>query len=65
MRHNRPLPVAEHISQCRAIALARSRHSPDDYLLTRGHMEALFPAARIQSERWLGMTKSWIALRHI
>lgn len=42
-----------------------SRHPPDYYLLTRGHMEALFPGARIKSERWLGMTKSWIALRHI
>lgn len=40
-----------------------SRHPPDYYLLTRGHMEALFPGARIVSERWLGMTKSWIALR--
>jgi hypothetical protein len=42
-----------------------SRHPPDYYLLTRGHMEALFPGARILSERWLGMTKSWIALRRI
>jgi SAM-dependent methyltransferase len=41
-----------------------SRHPPDYYLLTRGHMEALFPGARIMSERWLGMTKSWIAVRH-
>jgi SAM-dependent methyltransferase len=41
-----------------------SRHPPDYYLLTRGHMEALFPGARIRSERWLGMTKSWIAVRH-
>jgi SAM-dependent methyltransferase len=40
-----------------------SRHPPDYYLLTRGHMEALFPGARILRERWLGMTKSWIALR--
>jgi SAM-dependent methyltransferase len=40
-----------------------TRHPPDYYLLTRGHMEALFPGARIVSERWLGMTKSWIALR--
>jgi SAM-dependent methyltransferase len=40
-----------------------SRHPPDYYLLTRGHMEALFPGARIQRERWLGMTKSWIAVR--
>jgi SAM-dependent methyltransferase len=42
-----------------------SRHPPDYYLLTRGHMEALFPGSRILSERWLGMTKSWIALRKI
>ena len=42
-----------------------TRHPPDYYLLTRGHMEALFPAARIVSERWLGMTKSWIALRQL
>jgi len=42
-----------------------SRHPPDYYLLTRGHMEALFPGARIVSERWLGMTKSWIALRRL
>lgn len=42
-----------------------SRHPPDYYLLTRGHMEALFPGARIVSERWLGMTKSWIAVRHL
>jgi SAM-dependent methyltransferase len=41
------------------------RHPPDYYLLTRGHMEALFPGARIVSERWLGITKSWIALRHV
>jgi SAM-dependent methyltransferase len=40
-----------------------SRHPPDYYLLTRGHMEALFPGARIERERWLGMTKSWIAVR--
>ena len=40
------------------------RHPPDFYLLTRGHMEALFPGARIVSERWLGITKSFIALRH-
>jgi SAM-dependent methyltransferase len=40
-----------------------TRHPPDYHLLTRGHMEALFPGARIVSERWLGMTKSWIALR--
>ena len=40
-----------------------TRHPPDYHLLTRGHMEALFPGARIISERWLGMTKSWIALR--
>jgi SAM-dependent methyltransferase len=40
-----------------------SRHPPDYYLLTRGHMEALFPGARIVSERWFGMTKSWIAVR--
>lgn len=42
-----------------------SRHPPDYYLLTRGHMEALFPGSRILSERWLGMTKSWIALRKV
>jgi hypothetical protein len=42
-----------------------SRHPPDYYLLTRGHMEALFPGARIESERWLGMTKSWIAVRRL
>jgi SAM-dependent methyltransferase len=42
-----------------------SRHPPDYYLLTRGHMEALFPGARILSERWLGMTKSWIAVRQV
>lgn len=42
-----------------------SRHPPDYYLLTRGHMEALFPGARIERERWLGMTKSWIAVRRI
>jgi SAM-dependent methyltransferase len=42
-----------------------SRHPPDYYLLTRGHMEALFPGARIRRERWLGMTKSWIALRRM
>ena len=42
-----------------------SRHPPDYYLLTRGHMEALFPGARIVSESWLGMTKSWIALRRL
>ena len=40
-----------------------TRHPPDYHLLTRGHMEALFPGARIIRERWLGMTKSWIALR--
>ena len=40
-----------------------SRHPPDYHLLTRGHMEALFPGARIERERWLGMTKSWIAVR--
>jgi SAM-dependent methyltransferase len=42
-----------------------SRHPPDYYLLTRGHMEAMFPGARILRERWLGMTKSWIALRRL
>jgi hypothetical protein len=40
-----------------------TRHPPD-YLLTRGHMEASFPGARIEGERWLGMTKSWIAVQH-
>ena len=27
-------------------------------------VKALVPGARIVSERWLGITKSWIALRH-
>jgi hypothetical protein len=40
-----------------------SKHAPNWHLLTREHMEAMFPEARIVAERSLGMAKSWIAVR--
>jgi SAM-dependent methyltransferase len=64
------LPFAGWISRPAQVRLARWAerywvvgHMPDYHLLTRGHMEALFPDASILSERCLGLTKSWIAVK--
>lgn len=59
------LPRSAQLKVLRFTGHLLTRHPPDYYLLTRGHMEALFPGARIVSERWLGLTKSWIALRQL
>ena len=39
------------------------RISAELRLLSRGEFRALFPDARIERERFLGLTKSWIAVR--
>ena len=38
-------------------------HRPDWYILTRKQMQTMFPLAVIQSERFIGLTKSLIAIR--